>query len=336
MFNKLWFFKHQKILLWLLNTPIISLWFRWILRINGDRSSVGSKKIIGIIPNAIFWGGKIKGYHFVKGKKVYKQEFKAEFRTHNKFSKRLFYAFYPIWYLFHLLDFVVDPILPKLSFGFSTLTVYPDPATGATTVDGFVGNTSYVDWATARASATDGVDTNTTDTVPARAYKENPTSWRIIRGIFNFDTSSLTNNANISAAVFSLFGTATVFNNADTTGIGVTSSNSASNNSLVAADYNITNFGSTAYASILFSAWSKSAYNDFTLDANGRANVNKTGVSKFGTRCTLDFSNTAPTILNDCSCYFADQAGTTNDPKLVVTYTLVSMGGGILMAFMPK
>lgn len=31
-FGECWFRRHQRILLWLLNTPIVRLWFRWVLR----------------------------------------------------------------------------------------------------------------------------------------------------------------------------------------------------------------------------------------------------------------------------------------------------------------
>jgi hypothetical protein len=67
---------------------------------------------------------------------------------------------------------------------------------------------------------------------------------------------------------------------------------------------------------------SDSTYRDFTLDANGRANVSKTGISKFGARGGLDFSDaTVPTGNNQCLARWADYGGTTTDPKLVITYT---------------
>src|SRR3990167_5137978 len=88
LFSKEWFLKHQKILLWFVNTWI----GRKILCINGSKSLVGKNKIIYIEPNAIWW----------KGKK--KREVVAEFRTHDKFGKRLYYAFKPIWYLIHYWD----------------------------------------------------------------------------------------------------------------------------------------------------------------------------------------------------------------------------------------
>jgi len=65
------------------------------------------------------------------------------------------------------------------------------------------------------------------------------------------------------------------------------------------------------------------------LNATGRGNVSLTGISKFGSRnANYDVANSAPAFTafasNGIQIYFADQAGTANDPKLVVTYTLPS------------
>lgn len=91
MFNKSWFLKHQKLLLWFANTFI----GRWILCINGNRSSVGKNRILKIEPNAITW--KLKETK----KRIHLQ---TEFRTHDKFSKRIKYAFYPLWLIIHTWD----------------------------------------------------------------------------------------------------------------------------------------------------------------------------------------------------------------------------------------
>src|SRR3990167_8597062 len=112
LFGKDWFFKHQKILLLLTNTLI----GRYILRIHGDKSSVGKNKIVRIERNAIYWRGKKP------------DEFVVEVRTHPKFAKRILYTFYPIWYLIHLWDTLfANNFAPNLNLGFDTLTVYPDP-----------------------------------------------------------------------------------------------------------------------------------------------------------------------------------------------------------------
>src|SRR5438046_354201 len=119
LFSKEWFIKYQKILLWFLNTPLINIWFRWLLRIHGDRSSVGKEKISRILPNAIFWNEQLASGNF-------------EIRTHNKFAKRLYYGLKPVWYVLHFLDWLfldrfLLPYNPRYSFGFTNFgPIYPD------------------------------------------------------------------------------------------------------------------------------------------------------------------------------------------------------------------
>jgi hypothetical protein len=113
-FGSLFFLLHQDRLLWLLNAPIIGRWFRWVLRISGESSSVGSLKIDRILPNAIFW------WH--GDKQV------AEFRTHAKFSKRLYYAFRPLWWTLHAWDWAVGDreLFPELNAAIRNLLI-PKP-----------------------------------------------------------------------------------------------------------------------------------------------------------------------------------------------------------------
>ena len=156
----------------------------------------------------------------------------------------------------------------------------------------------------------------------------------ILRGIFLFDTSSLTTNAIISAATISFYGTAKsnglVFTDAHAS-IALVSSNPAVNIALANTDFNVANFGSTRYISdFSYAAYSTSAYNDMTLNADGRAAIAKTGITKFGTMFACDLDNSTPAWATGTStgirCYYADNG--SNKPKLVVTYTL-STGGFI-------
>jgi hypothetical protein len=87
---------------------------------------------------------------------------------------------------------------------------------------------------------------------------------------------------------------------------------------------------------ITYANWSTSAYNDFTFNATGIGNVSKTGFSKFGVRNpNYDVANTPPTwssgVTSHMQCYFSDEAGTTSDPKLVVTYSLGGSAGSLLL-----
>src|SRR3990167_3952638 len=110
-FNKDWFEKHQRKLLWFCNAPIISTLFRRVLKIHGNRSDVRKNRITHIYPHAIGWS-TFSGRSY-------------EFRTHWKYAKRLYFAFKPLWWAMHYWDGIfAEQHAPQLSFGFQTLTVY--------------------------------------------------------------------------------------------------------------------------------------------------------------------------------------------------------------------
>jgi len=111
VFYKPWFKRNQKLLLKFANTFI----GKFILRIYGKRSSVGKNKIIKIEPHVITWENP-------------DGSFSAEFRTHAKFAKRLYYGLKPLWKIMHFWDTTIaNTFIPELNLGFDTLTEYPDP-----------------------------------------------------------------------------------------------------------------------------------------------------------------------------------------------------------------
>ncbi|MEB3215392.1 MAG: hypothetical protein VKN72_03895 [Nostocales cyanobacterium 94392] len=310
-FNKAWFEKHQNKLLWFLKYSF----FRKILQIQTD------KPIVKIEPNAYtVYLGKDEVYHF-----------QTDFRTHWKYSKRLYYAFKPLWWTMHIWDLFADVYVPKLSFGFDTLTAYPDPHPETTTVDGIV----YRDvvnesWATIRGATGNGFTDDSTTHNACRIQSGTSSFNNITRYICLFDTSTLTSNASITAATLSLRGSSK-FNDwsiSDWT-LNIFTSNPASNTGLSNSDF--TTLGTTPQCdtAITYSSWLTSGYNDFSLNSTGLGNISKTGVSKFGTReSTYDAPNSTPTHASSKTAEFglrsADYTGTSDDPKLVVTYTLAS------------
>lgn len=309
MFDKNWFLKHQKLLLWFANSWI----GRKILCIDGNKSSVSNRKIIHIESNAIWWR---------KGRKV-----TAEFRTHDKFAKRLYYAFKPFWYLIHTWDILfANTFNPKWNLGFDELTVYP--VAGANSpVDGQVwrqpGGAGEV-FSTIRTGA--GTNVNVTNS-SEQACGLNATTTTdqygvLTRGIFCFDTSSIPDLATGVTGIISFFGTA------KNTGLGspdfhVSGATPANTNDLVASDYGqlqITSFGSIANAS-----WSTTAYNDVDMNASGDSNISLTGISKFGTQTSWDINTSftgtwASDAVTSFNINYADATGISNDPKLVITY----------------
>lgn len=157
------------------------------------------------------------------------------------------------------------------------------------------------------------------------------------RALSCFDTSSLTASASISSAILSYFGTTTY-----ATGLGIPTlhlcaATPASDSNLIASDFNVANFGSTSFANIAGGSWNQAGYNDFTLNASGISNINKTGGSQFGSRLDWDLNNstTGLTWASGADSYmagnFADNG--SNIPKLVVTFTLTAKGvkGSLLL-----
>lgn len=307
-FSKDWFIKQQSRLLWLLNNKYTRRWFRWVLHI------YNTDDLIEIHPHA---------YVVSVGNGL-----QLHTRTHPKYGKRLYYAFRPLWWLLHAWDAIIaDRFIPQLSFGLTTLTVYPDGGNpGTTSMDGTIVKSNAV-WATAHDAASGDTATQA-DTANSHASNSFiAATYLIRRGFFLFDTSALTSTAIISAAILSFAAQGSVANDDDVTSTNIVSSTPASSTVLATSDFS--QVGTTVFATKLNSAWNSTngTYNDFTLDANGIANISKTGISKFATRNSLDVTNVAPGVGNSdsISTYMADQTGTATDPKLVITYTLASV-----------
>lgn len=321
VFSARWFAQQQGRLLWLLNTPLIRLWFRWVLCIHEQRL------IVAIAPNSVTVhdGGLT---------------FTTDFRTHAKYAKRLFYAFHPLWYACHVWDVIADPLVPSLSFGFSTLTAYSDPGDpGSVSGDALVFRGSVDEtWATLRAGAGTSYDATATSSFLV-GFRGSTTSsqWKLLqRALFHFDTSALTAGATISAATLSIYGNDKQDQLSATPDITLYQSTVSSNTTFANADFQ--SFGTTAFATaITYASWSTTGYNDLALNANGLSNISKTAVSKFGAKnANHDVANSAPTWGSDqyayLGSYYADQTGTTNDPKLVVTYTVSGSSVPVLAA----
>lgn len=323
VFDKQWFTKHQKKLLLLANSYI----GKRILCIDGKKSSVGNNKIVKIEPNAITW---------IVNRNEKEVKLATEFRTHAKFSKRLYYTFKPLWYLAHYFDLgIANNLNESLNLGFDTLTSYPDADPETSTVDGRVGRTVVNEtFSTIRAGAGNLVADNAA-TVTYSLHGSTTTNQYqgLTRSIFLFDTSSLTSNANISQAIFSYYVTSRsdVLSNGnhDNSKGNICAVNPASNTSLATSDYG--NFSDTSFgASVVQNSLTDSSYENVTLNSSGISAISKTGITKFGLRYGWDLSNTLTgytwasggfqaVVLNT-----ADQTGIANDPKLVITYTLGS------------
>jgi hypothetical protein len=143
--------------------------------------------------------------------------------------------------------------------------------------------------------------------------------------MFLFDTSAIADDATITGGTLSLYG-GTEDGDGGSFGsptICLVASTPASNTSLAVGDYD--QFGTTELATRL-TTWATKAYNAFTLNASGLAAISLSSISKFGTRVGPDVDDAPPTWQSgrrmSRSGSFAEDSGTTKDPKLAVTYTL--------------
>lgn len=302
-FNKEWFVKHQRTLVWLLNHWLLKYWFRWILRIHKDCKF---NEFIDII--------KPHTYRV----KVNENTYRSDFRTHQKFSKRIYYAFCPLWWSLHFLDFLIQKTLaPDFSFGFDTLTNYPDAHTESTTFDGILFKSSDW-WPTLRTAASADEAFDEYQYADLWDMYDGESLFYISRAIFLFDTSTLTASANVSLININFYGQGTLINS-DSDAWSTCISSPASNTSINVADYNDV---TDQVGYIGFNVWNSSGYNSMNLNPNSL--VDTAGITKLGARVAGDVANLQPTGSNRVSFYMADQSGTSNDPKLVVTYTLPS------------
>lgn len=316
VFDTKWFEKHNTILTLLARTYLGSLIFQY--RKMGHY--LDRKKIVGLRPNSVI--------EFIRWKDG-KPELKLHTFSTNVYAKNLRKNLYPLWYVFHVWDLIVDPFLPSLSFGFSTLTVNPDAGTGATTVDGpLQASVAEEAWSSLIAEAGNvAYPTVTSNVYTYMGAGTTSNKWTdLLRAILTFDTSPLTSSATITAAVLSIYGTS---KNDDATAVtpdlDVYTSTPAANNNLTGTDFSQIGSTSQTGSPITYTNWSTTGYNDFTFNATGISNVSKTGVSKFGTRnANYDVAASAPTwtsgTTHSVSGYYADNG--SNMPKLVITYTL--------------
>ena len=185
-------------------------------------------------------------------------------------------------------------------------------------------------------------DATASDTVAAATanqYNEHLLSgatYEIYVLFFPFDTSGISASDTISAATFSFYkhGDAANDNSDD---LGIVQTVQATWNSMVTSDYDgrgdaVTNptEGATRQT---FSAGAGTGFMDFDLNATGRgwiartgetkpASASATGKTQLAVRFGRDMDNTAPTGANYMLTRMADTdgAGTTTDPKLVVTH----------------
>ena len=209
--------------------------------------------------------------------------------------------------------------------GNTTSTFYPDAHPESTSHDAMMASYTRSSWATAHDD-TEAQYINDNYAGPDRfVYSgKDGANFKIVRFQTLFDTSPIGSDT-VSSATASLY--VNLVNNGDNDGddyIAVVSSNPASNTGMALGDYSL--MGTTAYSNTIdLSSMSTGGYVDWTINATGLVAINTSGITKFGFREGHDIINSAyagaDDTVNSIVTYAAEQAGTTNDPKLVVVHS---------------
>lgn len=329
-FGEDWFKKYQFFLLLLLNIPVIKLWFRWILRIHKDCRY--SDYIIEIMPN---------NYKVYLGEENGNVKLRADFRTHPKFSKRIYFAFRWWWWLLHYVDeFFKIAGLPEFQFGFDTLTAYSDPHPETSSVDGYcqVYNTGDDSYSTLRNCDTffyssfdyDTVGYVGTQTPLTETFGNFCQIFRII-SVFNTNIGS---DATISSGSYNFYlasgGSANI--DRDTLYLVAASASSGNpnpNTQLIADEFKVAYVYTTQLTSTTHYIGENpdGYYYSLTLNSSGISHINKTGTERWALRSAWDVNDSFTGNWHiECETadyvHMADYTGTSRDPYLSVTYTL--------------
>ena len=202
----------------------------------------------------------------------------------------------------------------------SVLTVFSSSG------DGWVRRaTSDETFAINRAASEGNLLDYTSTTTQAQITKSGTDNFDISRCFLPFDTSSLPDDATIDSATLSIY--VTVKNDADIVSLVLVQTTQASTSSLVLDDFDqcgTLNSPTEGAARITVSGLTLNAYNDFTLNATGLTWISKTGFTKLGIRISRDGDNSEPTGVNNMVLSAFEETGTSQDPKLVINYTIAT------------
>lgn len=205
--------------------------------------------------------------------------------------------------------------------GGSVLVAYPDANPETSTFDAYVGRGSVDEtFATIRAGA-GNIRNDSASTQNVGFLWASTTSNRfqnLRRGIFLFDTSSISSGATINSVTLSLYGSYKD-NSIGSTDLVVVNCTTASNTSVNNSDF--ANVGSTEYGSIAYGDFDAAGWNVITLSTSA---VVKAGITKLATRLRWDLANSfsgtwSSNVSTVFQVYNADNG--SNKPTLTVNYT---------------
>lgn len=323
-FDEAWFKKHQVTLLTLLNSKATSRLTRSVLCFCKEECPA-SRQICAIGPNRFSYDATL----LPDGR----EQITTDFKTQDKFSRRIYFSLRPLWWIAHTWDEVADYVKPRYSFGLSSLTAYGDD--NVTTCEGAIAqNTTNATWAAIRDGSGNTLNQNAANHYGFRLGCFPTTNkWIFVyRSIYTFDTSSIGGGNTVSAAVFSCWSATNPDSLSCAPDADVYTATPASNNILVNGDYTQVGTVSQTGAALSYATINVNTFIDFTFNATGRGNISLTGISKFGIRnANYDVANVPPTWQAGSNKYTGwivysfDSYGTGNGPRIVITY---AAGGG--------
>lgn len=160
----------------------------------------------------------------------------------------------------------------------------------------------------------------------------------IIRTIIVFDTSEIPDSATVVSATFSVYGSYKDDGGSISPTFNIYWCSPASDTELVAGDYDLARWGSTAYCDTVityanFNVGTPGEANEFVLNATGLSAISKTGVTRIGMReASYDAPDIDPemsggvTVSSGARPWFSEE-GAAYRPKLVVTYDILLAPG---------
>ncbi len=207
--------------------------------------------------------------------------------------------------------------------GNTTSTFYPDASGGATTMSAtYLKNSAGTTWADARGAASSASCSETRNADSLIQSQDQTSRFDNLRFGTTNDTSPIPDGDVVSSVTWSIYKSdATPVDDGSNTTVNIVPFTPASDSSCANSDYATVEF--TDLGSKSLSTYGSTAeYKDFTLNATGIAEINKTGVTRLMWITGNDLNNVAPntTGTNPKSHYSADNVGTANDPKLVVVH----------------